>query len=128
MKKIALALATSVLFSLSATANTPTSVDTVISVSEVFVPGGFDKSSDVFVVVSGVFPNGCYSWKEAQVTHISDTEHEVRSYASVQQGMCIMVLVPFSKEVRLGKFNSGEHTLRFVNGDGTFLEKKMTVQ
>ncbi len=99
-----------------------------VSVSDVFVPGGFDTGSDVFVVESGVFPNGCYSWKEARVNHISDTMHEIRSVANVTQGMCIMVLVPFTKEVRLGQFSAGEHTLRFMNGDGTYLEKTLVVE
>jgi hypothetical protein len=39
-----------------------------------------------------------------------------------------MVLVPFTKEVKLGKLNSGKHTLKFLNGDGTYLEKTMAVE
>jgi hypothetical protein len=39
-----------------------------------------------------------------------------------------MVLVPFNKEIKLGKFNAGKHTLKFVNGDGTYLEKTMVVE
>lgn len=106
----------------------PEDKEVLVNVGDVFVPGGFDTGSDVFVVESGVFPNGCYSWKGAEVTHISPTLHEVRSIASVQQGMCIMVLVPFTKEVRLGKFESGDHTLRFINGDGTYLEKRLNIE
>jgi hypothetical protein len=54
--------------------------------------------------------------------------HEVKSIASVSQGMCLMVMIPFTKEVSLGKFESGKHTLRFLNGDGTFLEKSMSIE
>jgi hypothetical protein len=39
-----------------------------------------------------------------------------------------MVLVPFNKEVKLGKLNAGKHTLKFLNGDGTYLEKTLTIE
>ncbi len=100
----------------------------MVSVSEAYIPGGFDSNSDVYVIVSGVFPNGCYSWGEAKVENKSETLHEVTSLAEVTQGMCIMVMVPFSKEVRLGQFSKGEHVIRFVNGDGTFLEKTVVIE
>ncbi len=107
---------------------TPQTRDVVISVSEVFIPGGFDSEADAFVVASGMFPNGCYRWKGAEVKNVDALTHEVQSSATVNQGMCIMVLVPFSKEIRLGKLQAGTHTLRFVNGDGTFLERTLQVE
>ena len=33
--------------------------DMQVAVNSVFVPGGFDSESDVFVIVSGMFPNSC---------------------------------------------------------------------
>lgn len=102
--------------------------DVVVSVSDVHVPGGFDTNSDVYVVESGMFPNGCYAWKEALVAHPSPFLHEIQTIATVTQGMCIMVLVPFTKEVRLGRFERGTHTLRFLNGDGTYLERKLAIE
>lgn len=99
-----------------------------IGINGVYVPGGFDSSSDVFVVVNGIFQNGCYKWKRADVDHKDAYNHVVKSVASVSEGMCIMVLIPFQKEVRLGKFAPGKHTLRFENGDGTYLEKNMNIE
>ncbi len=99
-----------------------------IGISDVFIPAGFDSASDVYVVASGVFPNGCYRWSHADVVHKDAYSHEVRSMANVSQGMCIMVLVPFSKEVKLGKFGAGKHTLKFLNGDGTYLEKTLSIE
>lgn len=128
MKKSALFLIGFALFLGSAAQAAVTSKDVVVSVSDVFVPGGFDTGSDVFVVESGIFPNGCYSWKEARVNHVKENVHEIETMATVQQGMCIMVLVPFTKEVRLGQFSRGEHTLRFINGDGTYLEKTLVIE
>lgn len=99
-----------------------------IGVNSVYVPGGFDSNSDAYVVVNGIFPSGCYKWDRAEVSHIDAFKHEVKSIAKVGQGMCIMVLVPFQSEVRLGKFAAGEHTLRFLNGDGSYIEKTMKIE
>ncbi|MFM6927400.1 MAG: hypothetical protein ACKOX6_03005 [Bdellovibrio sp.] len=106
----------------------PVEREVQIGINGVYVPGGFDSSSDVFVVVNGIFQNGCYKWKRADVDHKDNYNHVVKSVASVSEGMCIMVLIPFQKEVRLGKFSPGKHTLRFENGDGTYLEKTMNVE
>ncbi|MCX7977564.1 MAG: hypothetical protein N2578_01030 [Bdellovibrionaceae bacterium] len=105
-----------------------TEKEVAVGINDVYVPGGFDTSSEVYVVTNGIFPNGCYRWKRAEVNHVDSFTHEVRTIAGVSQGMCLMVLVPFTKEVRLGKFEAGRHTLRFLNGDGTYLEKTMVVE
>ncbi|MCE3011317.1 MAG: hypothetical protein LW875_11980 [Proteobacteria bacterium] len=106
----------------------PPSKDVEIMISDAFVPGGFDSESDAYIVASGIFPNGCYTWKQAMVTNRDSFNHDIKSVASVSQGMCLMVLVPFTKEIRLGKLDTGKHTIRFLNGDGTYLEKTMTVE
>ena len=102
--------------------------DVAIAVNDVFVPGGFDSTADSYVVVSGIFPNSCYKWKGSNRKDVSKFEHEVTSVASVSQGMCLMVLVPFSKDIRLGQLDAGKHTLRFVSGDGTYLEKTLVIE
>lgn len=111
-----------------ANGDTPAEKEVQVGINDVYVPSGFDSSSDVYVVTSGIFPNGCYKWKRADVSHKDAYTHEVKSVASVSQGMCIMVLVPFTKEVRLGRFEPGKHTLRFLNGDGTYLEKSVSIE
>lgn len=129
MKKIIFATITTVLFAIPtfATPNAPTK-QVQIGINSVYVPGGFDSSSDVFVVVHGIFPNGCYQSVSAVVSNTDAFTHEIASIATVSQGMCIMVLIPFQKEVRLGKFAAGEHMMRFQNGDGTYLEKKLVIE
>jgi hypothetical protein len=99
-----------------------------VGINGVYVPGGFDSNSDTYVVVNGVFQNGCYKWNRAEVENTDRYSHTIKSMASVNQGMCIMVLVPFQKEVRLGKFEAGKHTLRFENGDGTYFEKTLVIE
>lgn len=106
----------------------PASKDVVIGISEVYVPENTSSASDAQVVVSGMFPNSCYSWKHATVTNTTPLEHEVKSIAEVAQAMCLMVMVPFQKEVHLGKLISGSHTLRFMNGDGTYFERTMRIE
>jgi hypothetical protein len=117
-------------FSHSAVADdeAPVSKDVIVSLNDVYVPGGFDSTADAYVVANGLFPNGCYKWKGAEVTNVDSYNHEIRSMASVSQGMCIMVLMPFTKEIRLGKLASGSHSLKFVSGDGTFLLKTLKVE
>ncbi|MFN7905882.1 MAG: hypothetical protein ACK5P5_11935 [Pseudobdellovibrionaceae bacterium] len=102
--------------------------EAILDLSDVYIPNGFDQDSDAFVVVSGVYPNGCYRWKDAEIEHKGEFVHNVTSRAQVSQGMCIMVLVPFTKEIRIGKLSSGKHTLRFLSGDGTYFEKTLKVE
>lgn len=102
--------------------------DVQVGFSDAYIPSGFDSNSDAFIVASGIFPNSCYRWKEATVSHASDINHEVRASASVSQGMCLMVLVPFTKEIRLGKLSVGTHSVRLMNGDGTFIEKQINIE
>lgn len=106
----------------------PSQREVQVGLNGVYVPGGFDSGSDAYVVVSGIFQNGCYRWGRAEVTNKTNFEHEIKSIARVTQGMCLMVLIPFQKDVRLGKLESGNHKLIFDNGDGTYIEKTLTVE
>ena len=106
----------------------PPTKDLVIGINDVYVPSGFDSGANAFVVVNGIFPNSCYRYKDAEVVHTSTTVHEIRAHATVSQGMCLMVLVPFSKEVQLGQLITGTHSLRFINGDGTYMERQLVVE
>lgn len=125
--KISTSLILIIMVSVAKAENLPPK-DVIVPINEAFVPGGFDSQSDAFVVVSGIFPNGCYRWKNAEVKDVSAFVHEVTSHALVNQGMCLMVLVPFSKDVRLGRLQSGNHALRFLNGDGTYMEKTLVIE
>ena len=98
-----------------------------VGINGVYVPNKIDRRDEAIVIVNGIFQNGCYRWKKSEVKHVAMTTHEIRSYASVSQGMCLMVLVPFQKEVNVGKLNPGRHLLRFVNGDGTYLDRYLNV-
>ena len=99
-----------------------------IGLTGAYIPGGFDSNSEAYVIVNGVFQNGCYKWSRAETTNRDEFNHDIISKAIVTPGMCIMVLVPFQKEVRLGKLATGKHSLKFLNGDGTYMEKSLIVE
>jgi hypothetical protein len=98
-----------------------------VGISDAYIPRT-SPNSDALVVVNGIFQNGCYRWSRASVDHLANNVHEIRTFALVQPGMCIMVLIPFTKEIPLGRLSSGTHRLRFLNGDGTYIEKQMKVE
>lgn len=123
MKKIFLVMMALVTFSSLAMAK-----EQVVGMNDAYIPSGFDSKSEAFVVVSGIFPSGCYQWKTGKVEHVSPVLHEVRAVANMFEGLCIMVMVPYQKEVQLGKLAAGDHTIRFMNGDGTFFEKKLNIE
>lgn len=102
--------------------------EVIVGINDAFIPGGFDSDADSFVVVSGIFPNGCYRWKGGDIKDVDALTHEITVKANVSQGMCLMVLIPYSKDIRLGKLQTGLHTLRFLNGDGTYLEKSLKIE
>lgn len=99
-----------------------------LSVHDVLVPEKVEYNNDAKIVVSGMFPNSCYRWSHAEVTDVNALNHHIRGIATVTQTMCLMVLVPFTKEINLGKLQRGEHTLRVINGDDTFFERTLLVE
>lgn len=92
------------------------------------IPGGFGPDDHVFAVVSGIYPNSCYSWNGASVDQVNDTTFRISGVANVTQGMCMMVLVPFQEEVMVGQLGPGEYTLQFDNGEGTYFEHKLKIE
>lgn len=102
--------------------------DVVMTIQDVYVPGGLSQDADSYVVINGTYPNSCYSWGRSEVHRSGDFNHEIRAIAKVNQGMCLMVIVPYNHDVRLGKLSSGRHTLKFINGDGTYFERQLIVE
>ncbi|MES2800977.1 MAG: hypothetical protein V4654_00665 [Bdellovibrionota bacterium] len=121
-------LALSIAHAANAKSNPQSTKEVDISISDAFIPGGFDSDADSYVVVNGVYPNGCYRWLRSEVVDKDNFNHDIKAVASVSQGLCIMVLVPFNHDVHLGKLASGEHTLNFLNGDGTYLQKTLKIE
>lgn len=112
----------------TATAEEFKTKEVVASINDVYVPGGFSSDADAYVVLSGVFPNSCYRFSRGEVKHTSAVTHDVAAIADVTEGMCLMVMVPWTKDVNLGRLGRGNHTLRFRNGDGTYFERNVEVE
>lgn len=102
--------------------------EVVITVSDVLAPAKVPSTEDVKVVVSGMFPNSCYNWSRAEVIEKAEGTFHVRAMAMVAQTMCLMMLVPYTKEINLGRLSAGEHTLKFLNADETWFEKRILVE
>lgn len=99
-----------------------------VGVNGVYVASDVKSNTDVIVVVNGLFPNGCYSLGEPRIDHKSNFDHDIYTIAKVKQGICLRVLVPFTKEISVGKLAVGKHNLRFVADDGTSVEKIIDVK
>lgn len=105
----------------------PKATERAANISTALIPSGFDNREPV-AILGGLFPNSCYSWVRADVKQKDTFTHEVQAIARVQSGMCLMVMIPYSQEVELGEFAPGQHTVRFLNGDGTYIEKSIEVR
>ena len=115
-------------FSMNAYAKDGDVREKVVGINDVYIPSGFDSGSEAFVVVNGLFPHSCYKLKGVKVDHVGPALHEVTTVADVTEGLCLTVIIPFHREVQLGKLAVGEHQLRFMNGDGTYMEKRLTIE
>lgn len=100
----------------------------VVPINDVYIPSGFDSGSDAFVVVNGWFPHSCYKLKNVKVENVGPLLHQVTTSADVTEGLCLTVIIPFHKEVQLGKLSEGDHRIQFMNGDGTYMEKHLVIE
>jgi hypothetical protein len=105
----------------------PTPKVVAVNMSDVLMPSTVRANEDnVKIVVSGLFQNGCYAFEKIDYRTAGDGfTHQVRTLATVSPGLCIMVLVPFTKEFNVGKLEAGQHVFRFYNGDETYIEKRV---
>lgn len=102
-----------------------------IHVSDAIMPTGFDSNSDAYVTEIGMFPNLCYQWSHAVVSHLPENVTEIRSYAAVPADpsvKCAMMMKPYHQDVRLGKMSPGTHLIRFINSDGINLEEQLVIE
>ena len=83
MKKMILLLAAALAIPASVWAKDGDVQEKVVPISDVYVPSGFDSSSDVFLVANGLFPNSCYQLKNTRVEHAGPALHEVTTSANV---------------------------------------------
>lgn len=119
-------LATALILSSSVMAQTPSVVDA--PVDHLFVPSGFDNNDNVEVVVTGKFPNPCYSRNKVEVDVKDDTILiDVTSLSKESKSMCDDLKVPFSETVTIGNLQAGDYKIIVNQGTANQLTGKLDV-
>lgn len=93
-------------------------------VKHLYVPQGFDSNDTVEVVVTGHFPNPCYSRNTVMVDVVEDQiKVEVTALTSDEKKACPDMAVPFKEVVSVGNLQGGDYQIT-VNET---LEDKLTI-
>ena len=89
-----------------------------VSSQEVFVPKGFDDNDQVVVVLDGYLPNSCYQLDSvSQSIDVATKTITLQQMARVYPGQCLMALVPFTTEVKLGILSNGQYKIATNRGN-----------
>lgn len=97
-------------------------------VKHLYVPEGFDSNDSVEVVVTGTFPNPCYSRNKVDV-HVEDDVIDIAvtgiapDHKLIGSRACPDMAVPFKEVVTVGNLQGGEYKIN-VN-DGALKDKVM---
>jgi len=95
-------------------------------VEHLFVPNGFDNNDNVEVVVTGNFPNSCYSRNKVDV-QIKNENINVTVTSLVnghdQKDVCEKIEIPFMENVTIGNLQAGDYKINVNNK----LEEKLNV-
>ena len=98
-----------------------------LGIIDAYIPAGLKTNQDAFLVVNGLFPNACYTFSSAEVIHIDDFTHQVKTLVKVRSGACARVMTPFNQQISLGDLKPGEHKIKMVSDDDTDFEKVMVI-
>ena len=91
-------------------------------VDHLYVPEGFDSNDSVEVVVTGTFPNACYSRNNVEVKVVGEiVDVKVTAISPDHRNMmadkyCPQVAVPFKEVVSLGNLQGGEYEIKVNEG------------
>ncbi len=100
----------------------------IVAINDISIPAQFHSESEVYIFVFGWLPSSCYELKEIKIEHLSATLHQVSARALVVEAICLAIIIPFQREIHLGKMVAGEHILRFLNNNGTSWEEKLRIE
>lgn len=101
--------------------------EALLLVTEALIPQGQNARSVAVAEIQGLFPNDCYAFERVDVSSPQDFVHEVRLVATVREGMCLLYVTPFQRQVPLGQLEAGTHLIRFMNPDGTAIERTVDI-
>ncbi len=81
-------------------------------VKHLYVPQGFDSNDAVEVVVTGHFPNPCFSRNTVMVDVVEDRiKVEVTALLSADKKSCPDMAVPFKEVVSIGNLQGGDYQI-----------------
>lgn len=85
----------------------------VAPVDHVFVPQGFDSNDSVEVVVTGNFPNTCYSRNQVDVKVVNDAiKVNISALDNTKKGKnCAQMMIPFKEVVSVGNLQGGKYSI-----------------
>ncbi len=88
--------------------------------SEVLVDKTYGNSSDVEIVLNGLFPNGCYQKLETIVETINNEIFIKNRIAYERNGLCTMALRPYTDTIQIHDLEPGKHTIFIKNKSGNY--------
>ena len=97
-----------------------------------YIPAGFDSNDSVEVVVTGSFPNSCYSRNKVEVK-VKDELIDIKVTAiapaeeTLTERACAQMIVPFTEVVSVGNLQGGEYEVRVNEGAGSSLRDKISI-
>lgn len=82
-------------------------------VDHLFIPAGFDNNDNIEFVVSGHFPNTCYSRNKVDVKVVDDRiDVKITSFTRRDSAeKCIDMAVPFVESVTVGNLQAGDYKI-----------------
>ena len=88
--------------------------------SMVFAPTGFDQNDNAQIVSLGYLPNTCYKTGKTSYSINHTEKHlEINFQGTVRMdGICLMVQVPYTQEINLGRLPEGNYEVYFVSALG----------
>lgn len=94
-------------------------------VKHLYVPEGFDSNDAVEVVVSGHFPNACYSRNDVTVAINADKiDVQITALSKNEKLNCPDMIIPFKEVVSIGNLQGGEYKINVNNK----LADKLTIE
>ena len=97
-------------------------------VDHLYVPKGFGSNDSVEVMVTGMFPNACFSRNDVQVSVNDDLIDITITAFEAQKAKCIQMKVPFKEVVTIGNLQGGEYKVR-VNDKSRFeLKEDLSIE
>lgn len=108
--KTLLCILASLSFIVSANANLPDPVIVESGYHTSYIPDGFDNNDHVQMVGEGIYSNTCFrpAAYDIDVNH-SEKKVFVTPKAYKYDGMCLMMLVPYSQTIDLGILKAGRY-------------------